>query len=308
MAEPTARQGHIDQALTNVSISYSNAEYIWEQVFPQVPVAKQTNKFFTFPKAAWYRDETAARAPGSRAARADYDLSTDNYVCNEKALAKQVPDEVMKNSDDPLQPLVRATQYVTGQILKSVEKEVIEKVLGASVWSSSATPSTTWDNDASDPLGNIETGMVTVAKAIGREPNVGVIGRGLWRYLKNHPDIIDRLKYGQTPGAGAKVNLAGVAALVGLDRLMVSRALLDSGNEGASESLDFIGGTHMAMIYVPNSAALDEPSAGYTFVWKSREVARYREEQEHADVVEALMSWDVKVTASDAGYLIKSAA
>jgi hypothetical protein len=306
MAEPTARQSHIDRALTNVSIAYQNAEYIWDQIFPMVPVAKQTNQFFTFPKNAWYRDETAVRAPGARAARADYELSTDSYVCVEKALAKQVPDEVIKNSDDPLQPLVRATQFVTDQILKAVEIDVLDLVFGEN-WSSSATPSTTWDNDASDPLTDIETGMFTVAQAIGREPNVGGIGRGLWRYLKNHPDIIDRLKYGQTPGSAATVDTSGLAQLVGLEKLLISRAIKDSANEGATESVDFIGGNHLALIYVTRTAALDSPTAGYMFQWKTREVNRYREDQEHADVVEALMSWDSVVTASDAGYLIKSA-
>ena len=307
MPSPTANQSHIDRALTNVSIAYQNAAYIWDQIFPQITVAKQTNKFFTFPKAAWYRDETAVRAPGARARRADYTLSTDSYVCIEKALAKQVPDEVIKNSDDPLKPLVRATQYVTDQIFKSIEKDVTDLVFSTG-WAASATPSPTWDNDASDPLTDVETGMFTVAQSIGREPNVGIMGRGLWRYLKNHPDIIDRLKYGQTAGGPAMVNLAGVAELFGLERILVSRSLIDTGNEGAAESLGFIGGNHLALLYVPSSAALDEPASGYTFVWKGREVNKYREDQEHADVVEALMSWDTKITASDAGYLLKSAA
>ncbi|MHA2063205.1 MAG: hypothetical protein ACXABY_02370 [Candidatus Thorarchaeota archaeon] len=308
MPSPTAQQSHIDRALTNVSISYSNAAYIWDQILPNVPVAKQTNLFFTFPKAAWFRDETAVRAPGARARRADYTLSTDNYVCIEKALAKQVPDEVIKNSDDPLKPLVRATQYVTDQIFKAIEKDVTDLIFADSAWSASATPDPTWDNDASDPLTDVETGMFTVAQSIGREPNVGVMGRGLWRYLKNHPDIIDRLKYGQTPGSPAMVSIAGVADLFGLEKVLISRSLIDSGVEGAAESLGFIGGNHLALLYVPSSPALDEPAAGYTFVWQSREVNRYREDQEHADVVEARMSWDQKITASDAGYLIKSAA
>jgi len=307
MAEPTARQSHIDRALTNVSIAYSNAEYIFDQVFPIVPVAKQSNKYFTFAKNAWYRDETGVRAPGTRARRADYTLSTDSYLCVERALAKQVPNEVIENSDDPLRPLIRATEFVTDQILKAMEIDVLDNVFGSS-WSSSATPSTTWDNDAADPLGDIETGMFTVAKAIGREPNTGVIGRGLWRYLKNHPDIIDRLKYGQTPGGPAMVTVAGVAALAGLDRLLISRAVKDSGNEGADESIDFIGGNHLALLYVTSSPALDSPTAGYTFQWKARQVNRYIEDQEHAEVVEALASWDNKITAADAGYLIKSAA
>lgn len=307
MPSPTARQSHIDRALTNVSIAYSNAEYIGPGVFPRVPVQKQSDKFFTFTKGNWFRDDAAARAPGTRAPRGDYELSTDNYLAVEKALAKQVPQEVIDNSDDPLTPLVRATEYVTNKLFLNQEIDILDLVFGTG-WASSATPGTLWSSDAADPLGDIETGMNTVALAIGREPNTGVVGRGLWRYLKNHPDIVDRIKYGQTAGGPARVTEAAVAALAGLDRLMVARAIKNTADEGAADSFSFIGGNHMSLLYVTGSPALDEPSAGYLFSWMGREVNRFVEDQEHAQVVEARESWDTKLTASDAGYLIKSAA
>uniref|UniRef100_A0A6M3KKL0 Putative capsid protein n=1 Tax=viral metagenome TaxID=1070528 RepID=A0A6M3KKL0_9ZZZZ len=307
MGTPTARQSHLDVALTNVSIAYKNAAYIFDQIFPIVPVKKQTDKYFIFDKAAWMRDETAVRAPGTKAARADYTISTSNYLCAERALAKQVPDEVVENSDDPLRPLVTATNYVTDQVLKRMEIDVLGEIFGTS-WSGSATPSPVWSDDTADPLGNIETGMFAVAGSIGREPNVGVIGRGLWRYLKNHPDVIDRIRYGGGPGNPAFVTPEAIAALVGLEKLLVARSLYDTALEGATAATTFIGGNHMALLYVTPMAALDTPSAGYVFSWKNREVNRFREEQEHADVVEARASWDVKLTAVDAGYLIKSGA
>ncbi|KKM62911.1 hypothetical protein LCGC14_1516840, partial [marine sediment metagenome] len=57
MPSPTARQSHIDRALTNVSVAYSNADYIGPQVFPTVPVQKQSDKFFVFTKGNWFRDD-----------------------------------------------------------------------------------------------------------------------------------------------------------------------------------------------------------------------------------------------------------
>ena len=169
MPEPTGRQSHIDTALTNVSIGYTNARYIWREVFPIVPVKKQTDKFFTFGKAAFFRDETAVRAPGARAKLAEYTIATDNYVCLEKALAKLVTDEDIDNADAPLQPMITATKFVTDQIDKAVEKDVTDLVFSTG-WSSSATPGILWDNLGSDPLGDIETGMNAVAKLIGTDP------------------------------------------------------------------------------------------------------------------------------------------
>ena len=308
MPEPTARQSHIDRALTNVAIAYSNAAFVWPEIFPRVPVQKQSDKFFKFDKEAWFRLDTGPRAPGTRAPRGDYRLSTAGYTCVESAIAKQIPDEVVDNSDDPLTPLVRGTQYVTAQIWSAIENDVLDLVFGNSIWSSSATPTTLWSNDAADPWGDIETGMNAVALAIGREPNVGVIGRGLWRYLKNHPDVIDRIKGGATPSNIAKASLEAIAMLSGLERVLLAGAVENTALEDTAATMAYLGGNHMALLYVTSGPALDVPSAGYTFSWKNIEISRYREEQEHADVVEARSSWDVVATAADAGYLIKSAA
>ena len=308
MPSPTSRQVHLDTALTNVSIAYRNAAYIFDQIFPIVTVAKQSGKYFVFGQDAWYRDETAVRAPGTKAARADYTLSTSSYLCVEKALAKQVPDEVQENADDPLRPMITATEYVSDQLLKSIEIDVLTNAVFSTGWSNSATPGTLWSSDAADPWGDIETGMNAVAQAIGREPNVAVIGRGLWRYLVNHPDVIDRIKGGATTNGPAVARMEAIAAIAGLEKVLVARSIRDTAVEGKTASKAFIGGTHMFLGYVTPSAAIDNPTAGYVFQWKTREVNRYREDQEHADVVEARASWDVLVTAPDSGYLIKSAA
>ena len=308
MPEPTARQSHIDRALTNVSIAYKNAAFVWPEVFPRVQVQKQSDLYFNFTKGYWFRLDTGPRAPGARAPRGGYALTTSQYLCLERAIAHQVHDEVIENSDDPLTPLVRSTEYVSTQIQSAIENDVLDLVFGNSVWSSSATPSVLWSNDASDPWGDIETGMNTVATAIGREPNTAVIGRGLWRYLKNHPDVIDRIKGGATAGAPAKATAELIAGVAGLERLLVASSVEDTSTEPAAATMAYLGGLHMALLYVPTGAALDTPSSGYTFMWKNVEISRFREEQERSDVIEARCSWDAKVTASDAGYLIKSAA
>ena len=307
MPSPTERQAHIDVGLTNVSIAYRNQSYIADQVFPTISVPKATNYYWIFTKADWLRNEVAVRAPGTRARRVDFTLSKQPYVCVEQALSKGVTDELQKMADEPLRPMITATEYVTDQILKAVEIEVLGNVFGTG-WSSSATPGTLWSSDASDPLGDIETGVYTIAKAIGREPNVGVIGRSLWRYLRNHPDVIDRVKYGAAPGNPARATGDALAALVGLDKVLIAPSIYDSAQEGAASSVDFVAGSHMWLGYVAPGAALETPSAGYVFQYLTREVNRYREDQEHQDVVEARMSWDTVITAADAGYLIKSAA
>jgi len=306
MAKPTYAQVHIDQPLTNISIAYRPSKFIAEQVFPRVPVTKISDKFFVYTKADWLRREAEPRAMGTRASRGDYGLTTDSYVCTEKAIAKGVPDEIVDNADNPLRPAQDATNYVTSQILLELESEVAGNAFGAG-WSSSATPSPTWDNATSTPIEDVATAVNTVISNIGNMPNVGVMGQGLWRFTSQHPDIIDRIKYSAGPTSPAVVTLQAVAALFGLDRLLIGITIEDTAAEGASSSLAYVWGNHLLVAYVTAQPSLLEPTAGYVFTYKNRVINRYREEQEHQDVVEAVQSWDTKLTATDAAYLIKNA-
>ena len=46
MAMPTLHDVHIDGPLSNVSIAYKNENYIADQVFPALAVAKKSDKYF----------------------------------------------------------------------------------------------------------------------------------------------------------------------------------------------------------------------------------------------------------------------
>lgn len=309
MTQPTYQQVHIDTALTGISVAYTPGQYIASMVFPVVQVEKISGKYYTYTKSDWLRDEAAIRAPGARAARGGFGTSTSLYTCIEYAFAQGVPDEIAANADSPLRPLEDATRFVTEKLLLKQEVDVAADAFGTG-WSSSATPGTLWSNDTSDPLGDIETGVNTIAAAIFQEPNIGVIGRGLWRYLKNHPDIVDRIKYSSAPNSPAIVTLNAVAALGGLDsgRLLVGVAGKDTGPEGGTASLSYVWGNHMLLAYVSPRASLLSPTAGYILAYQQRAVSRFREDQERQDIVEARASWDSRIVAADAGYFIKSAA
>src|SRR3990172_3453508 len=117
MSKPTYAQSHIDVALTNISVAYAPGGFVADQLFPFVSVNKISNKYFIYTKADWLRREAQPRAPGTRAARGDYGLSTGTYTCIERAIAKGVPDEIVDNADMPLRPLEDATRWTTNQLL-----------------------------------------------------------------------------------------------------------------------------------------------------------------------------------------------
>lgn len=309
MSKPTYQQVHIDVPLTNLSIAYSPGGFIADQVFPAVPVQRISDKYFTYTKADWLRREAKVRAAGTRAARGDYGLSTSTYVCIERAIAKGVPDEIVANANDPLRPLEDATRWCVTQIQLEKEYQVAYGATGAgSNWSSSATPTVLWSNATADIIGDVETGVNTIVSSIGLEPSVAVAGRGLWKYIKQSPDIIDRIKYSAGPNSPAIATVNACAALFGVGKLLVGSAVYETAAENATSSMSYLWGNHMLIAYVTGAPSLLEPSAGYIFTYESRRTERFREDQEHQDVVTVFESFDTRATATDSGYLIKSAA
>ena len=104
------------------------------------------------------------------------------------------------------------------------------------------------------------------------------------------------------------MTINAVAALFGLDRLLIGSAIADSAPEGATASQAYVWGNHLLVAYVAGQPSLLNPSAGYVFTYKQRSVEVFREDQEKQNVITGYQSWDTVATAADAGYLIRSAA
>lgn len=306
-AQPTRHQVHIDTAMTNISIAYRNEVYIAEQIFPNVPVKHQSDKYFVFDKASWFRDEAGPRPPGGRAPRVEYALTTGGpYACIEYAAAKGIPDEIVDNADNPLNPDREGTEFVTDKLLMRKEKDISDLVFTGANWTNTGTPAGgVWSGDTSDPINDI-TGSSgireTVRKAIGRYPNTMVMGATVWAALQRHPDFLDRVKYTQL----GIVTEDLAAKLFQVNKLLIGTAIINNAQEGAADDFADIWGASVFLGWTSPSPSLMSPSAGYVFTWKPRQVNRYREEQEHQDIVEALENWDAAVTSKDSGYLLTS--
>lgn len=305
MTKPIYQQYHIDVPLTNISVAYNPDTYIATGIFPNVPVQRITDKYFIFSKGDWLRREAKPRGPGSRAVRGGYSLSTGQYTCIEYAFATPVTDEQVRNSDNPLNPLSDGTKFVTRQLMAEMESLVAADAFGTG-WSSSATPGVTWDNPSSTPIEDVEVGFETIVAAIGAMPTTGVVGYNVLSDLKNHPDIVDRIKGAAGPQSPAITSLNAIAALFGLDKILVGTQIENTAAEGVADSVSFIWGKHMLLAYVSGGASLASPNAGYVMTYQNRVVERYREDQEKQDVIAGYQSFDVKLTATDAGYLLKS--
>lgn len=316
MPQPTQSDVHVDAILTNISVAYlqNQRNYIANQVFPSIPVEKQSDKYFKYTKGDWFRDEAQLRAPATESAGSGYNLSTDNYSTSVYAFHKDVSDQVRANADNPINPDRDATEFVTQRMLLRQELDWTSTYFTTGVWDTDVvgvTNFTQWSNyTSSDPIEDIETGKSTIMTTTGFMPNVLVLGYDVFRQLRHHPDIVDRIKY-----TSSEVPAEGILSrLFGVDRVLVSRSIQNSGAEGAADSFAYTAGKNAALYYVAPSPGILTPSAGYQFSWRGVSdgmgqnvgISRFRMPELRCDRVEAQMAWDYKVVSSDLGYFFSA--
>lgn len=312
--QPTSRDVHVDAILTNISVAYMNerSNFIASRVFPSVPVDRQSDLFYVFTKDDWFRDEAQKRGDATESVGSGYTLSTLPYFCDVWAIHKNIGDQLRANADAGIDLDADATRFVTSRLLLRLERAWAAEFFTTGVWATDATPANLWSNyGTSDPINDIENAKETILVNTGYMPNTLVLGYQVFRQLQHHPDIVDRYKYTTSQVITEEL----LARLFGVDRILVARGIANTGNEGETSSFSFIQGKHALLCYVPPSAGLNTPSAGYTFLWRGISqglgdpvvTRRFRMEKLKADRIEGEIAFDHKVIASDLGYFFNGA-
>jgi len=322
MAQPNINSVHIDAILTNISVAYmqKSENFIADKVFPVVPVDKRSNKYFVYDKADWFRDEAQRRGDATESAGSGYSLSTASYSADVFAFHKDVGDQTKANSDAPLNPLREAAEFVTQRLLLRREVQFVSDYMTTGVWGQdytgvSGSPSTNefkqWSDYAnSDPIEDVEMGKAQILSTTGMEANTLVLGYETFRKLRNHPDIVDRIKYTTSNVVTSDM----LARMFEVDRVLVAKSIRNTANEGVTGSYSFNVGKVAWLGHVTPNPGLLTPSAGYIFSWTGVSggmgttigTSQIRMDSLKADRVEAEMAFDNKVVAADLGTYFAS--
>ena len=328
MPQPTIGDVHVNAPLTNISLAFIQdaSHFIADRVFPNVPVAKQSDRYFVYDRGDFHRDEMEERAPGTESSGNGYNLdNTPTYYAPVLAFHKDVSDQIRANSDAVLDADRDAAIYVTQKAMIKRERDFVTNAMGTGIWTNEKTGVNSdvtlgsefliWNDANSDPISEIRQGVRTVLETTGFAANKLTLSQTVFDALVDHPDIVDRIKYGQTPGAPAIVNEQALAALFGLQEVLVSKAVYNTAAKGQTASNSFIAGNNALLTYTTPNPGIMTPSAGYTFSWTGwmgattmgHRIKRFRMENLESDRVEVQMAYDHNVTGADLGYFFENA-
>lgn len=316
--QPTLEEVHINKPLTNISVAYiqDRSEYIANEVFPEVGVQKASDKYFTYDKNDWFRDEAQRRAPATESAGGGYNLSDDTYSCVVYAFHKDIDSQTEANYDEPLDADRDATEFVSQRLLLKRDKLFIDDFLTTSVWDTDlqggdgVNDFEEWNDYAnSDPIGVITAQRRAVKKTTGLKPNRLLIGGEVWDELKDHSDILDRIKYTRE---AIDINPALVARAFDLDKIVIAEGIEATNTEGGTAAYDHLVGKKALLYYVPSRPTILQPAAGYTFSWTGYEgsnafgitMDRFYMRAIKSRRIEGEMAFDIKQVGSDLGVYL----
>lgn len=319
MGQPTTSQLHpVNVLLTEFGVRYRQEQtsYIFDKVFPFIPVSKRSNRYNIWTKGDWFRDEALPRTGTAESAGSGYTTSTDTYNCDVVAFHKDVDYQSRATADEVFDLDREAAEFVTDRLLLRQEIQWVTDFFASSIWGTDNTPANLWsDYTASDPGANVDTAKRTVLLNTGKEPNTMVLGYDTFIALRRHPDI--KAQFGLPLGSNAMIGEAQMASFFGLERVLVAKSIVNSGREGESNSFAFNHGKHALVCYVAPNVGPNTATAGVTFAWTGLEGAGYgseigisridlRPSGRKVDRIEGERAWDNKVTASDMGYFFAS--
>jgi len=312
MSKPTRTDVRaVDPVLTNMLVGYMNepARFVADRAAPGIPVNSSAGTFFVFDQKYWMLDDAKERAWGGDFPEGGFGMSTDTYKTEQWATSHSIPDETRADNQAPME-LEQAGIMRLAQI-QALRKERLfaAAYMATGVWGTDATggsTSTKWSTYAtSDPVGDIRTAKRTISQSIAQFPNVLIMGEIVFDKLINHPDLIDRIKY--TARATVATMEQALAAVMGVDEVLVGAAIYNTANEGQTGSYSPIVDDDALLLYRPTSPGIFVPAAGYTFHWApggglGGVMPIYYNDDKHADVIQSKAQYVHKVVATGAGY------
>jgi hypothetical protein len=334
-AQPTVFDVHVNVPNTMFSIAYiqSQTNFRAAEIFPLIPVMKKSDYYVSYTKDYWFTNEAQVRLDGAETTGTGYGLKmTNTYMCDVWGLHVDLGDAVAANADAPLNMQRDISLFLTQKLLLAREMQFVNNYF-TDVWTNTVTGGAYggspnfvyWDDQVnSTPIEDIRKYRLEMAMATGYVPNTLVIGPEVYEALIVHPEILERIKYGGTPGSPAIISEQALAQVLSIDRVIIPMCVVNSAQEGsATPSMGFAYGKDALLCYSNPTPSILTPSAGYTFGWNGYlssggpyqdivgsggagwfAVRNFRMEWRRAMRMEAEMAMGMELIAQDLGYFL----
>lgn len=302
----------VDPVLTGIAQGYKQLDFIGNLLFPTVQVGQRAGKIITFGREDFmlYASE---RAPGENTKRVGFGYAGNPFALIDYSLEGALPIETNQETSSPDKgytiDMARMTMMKTMDIM-ALRLEYQQAQLARNLANYSSTNKVTltgtsqWSDysGTSNPIKDIETAKEAIRAKTGKRPNLLIIPAAVMPVLRQHPVIVDRMKYTTTNVADASF----LAGLFGVRNVVMGEGIFanDAGVFSDIWGKDVI----LAFTETASLASMGTPTFGYTYQLRGYPLAETPYYDNNAK------SWYFPVSrceapviaAQDAGYLIKN--
>jgi len=314
---PEVSAVHINTPLTNLAIGYQNDGFISQRLLAEVAVRKATDSYFIFDSTRQNIMEVDdKRRPGAKANEVDFDMTNSTYTTLGHALQSIVPDEEEENADSPITPQIDKTEALVERLMTGQDINCKSQLDASLTGAQTSDPTHEWDDYTNgDPLADIRLAINTIEDVTGFRPNVVAMDRKVFRAVKDHPDVLERVIYGGSNPDPAKVSEEAIATVFDVEEIVVAGALKNTAIQGQTASLSRVWGSDVYVLYRPTRAAIKVPACGYRFVWEQFMgsqntsgwlVETWRDDERKGNMVRVQKHYDQKITLATAGYRLQN--
>jgi len=329
--QPSSGQLHIDHLLTNMALMYSQKaeNFVADKVFPLLPVNHKSDDYLIYEKGTFYRSgQMEPRAPGQEPQEAGYEVTIGSYSAKEWALQTTIDDTERANADNPVDVDIAATTFLQTQAMINRDTLWTNGYFKTGIWGNAdqagvaSAPSTNqfiqFDQSGATPIETLRGQALAVESTTGYRPNVAVFGPKAYEGFLLSPEVADRVKYTQMAQGYFGNPNAAIAAILGIEKILVARGVSNTAAEGQADSIGYIADSRSILLaYAAPAPSVKQPSAGYTFAWTGLipgagsaaggVIMRGRRELAHSDVLQIRGAYDQRAVATDLGVFLSAA-
>lgn len=300
----------IDPILSEVAQGYRNADMVGLNLFPYVPVMQRGGKIIAFGKEDFALYNTQ-RAPGANTKRIQFGYAAGNYTLEQHALEAVAPWELQQEASVVAQVnlanmAVRKVQNIIALRLEKAQADIATTAASYAASNKTTLSGTSQWSDysgTSNPSKDIETAKEAIRAQIGRRGNTVLLSAQAFKACKQHPAIIDRIKY-----TGRDVVTTDLlASLWDVDRVVVGDAVYTD----ATGTLTDVWGKFVVVAYTNLGSVADfgEPTYGYTYRLDGAPFVEegYADKNAKSDIYPVTDEVSPVLTAPLSGYLISAA-
>jgi hypothetical protein len=255
---------------TGIAQGYQNADFVGMELFPRVGVGERAGKIITFPREAFKQYSNMRRSPGGATPRVQVGYASGDYALVDYSIEGTLPKEIREEQLAPGKGFtINGAEMAINNAMDIIglRLEIAQSTLATTLANYPSSNKVTLSGTAqfsdysgtSDPVKVFADAKEAIRSQTGKQPRVAVMGPKVLAGLKNHPDIIERIKY--TGRDVATIEL--LASLLDIPRIVVGEAITD---DDAGVSSD-VWGKHIVLAYTEIGTLADRgrPTYGYTY-------------------------------------------